>query len=104
MDRQRREDDVDPAAVRQAAINHWIGFVDAPPDSPRNLLRHRCDMIVVAETDRDPLELALPLHIDIARSVAHDVVERLAKEKGTEGPKAGHATRNFVRQLKLLAA
>ena len=40
VDRQRREDDVDPAAVRQAAIDHRTGFVDAPAHACRNLLRH----------------------------------------------------------------
>ena len=103
MDRQRREDDVDPAAVRQAAIHHRTGFVDAPSDSPRNLLRHRCDVIIVAETYRDPLQLALSLDIDIAGSVDHDIVDRFVQQERTERPVAGHVVRKLVRQLKLLA-
>ena len=103
MDRQRREDDVDPAAVRQAAIDHRTGFVDAPSDSPGNLLRHRCDVIIVAETNRDPLQLALSLDIDIAWSVDHDVVDRFVQQERTERAVAGHVVRKLVRQLKLLA-
>ncbi len=32
VDRQRRDDGVDPRAVRQAGVDHRRGFVDAPPD------------------------------------------------------------------------
>src|SRR5262249_26301719 len=97
VDRQRRQDDVDPAAVWQAAIHHRTGFVNAPSDSRRNLLRHRCDVVIVAESYRDSFQLALSLNINVTWSVDHDIVNRLIQQERTERTVAGHVVRNFVR-------
>src|SRR5215813_6800510 len=103
VNRQRRQDDVDPAAVWQAAIHHRTGFVNAPSDSCRNLLRHRCNVIIVAESYRDPFQLTLSLDINVTWPIDHDIVNRFIQQERTQRPVAGHVVRNLVCELKLLA-
>src|SRR4051812_9593277 len=103
MDCERRQDDVDAATIWQATIDHRTGFINSPADLRGNFLSYRGDMIIVAESYRDPLKLAVSFDVDVTRSVDHDVVDRLVEQKRTQRPVAGHVVRNIVRQLELLA-
>ena len=104
MNRQRREDDVDAAAIQQATVHHRAGFVDAPTNLRGNLLSDGSDMIIVAEPHRNPFQLAISLHVDITRTVHHDIVDRLVQQQRTERPVARHVIGNLVREQKLLAS
>ena len=58
VDRQRRHDDVDAAAVREARVDERRRFVDAAADLRHDARRDAHDVGVVAEGDVGQLELA----------------------------------------------
>ena len=59
VDRERRNDDVDARAVGQARVADRRGFVDAPADLADDALADVQELLVVAEADAGPLDLAL---------------------------------------------
>src|SRR6185437_7141391 len=104
MDRKRRQDDVDAAAIQQATIHHWTGFVDAPTNLRGNLLSDGGDVIIVAESYRNPFQPAVSLDVNISRTVHHDIADRLIQQQRTKRPVACHVVGNLVREQKLLAS
>ena len=59
--RQRRDDDVDAAAVLEAGVGERRGLVDAAADLVHDALGDLEQMLLVAELDLGELELALAL-------------------------------------------
>src|SRR5258708_15533283 len=84
VDRQRRGDDVDARAVRQARVADRRGFVDAPADLADDALADVEELLVVAEPDAGALDLAADFHIDRGGAVHHDVGNVVARQYGLQ--------------------
>ena len=61
VDRQRRDDRVDAAAVGEAGVDHRRGFVDPPADRGDDLLDDPDQVLLVLEPHRRRLEHAVAL-------------------------------------------
>jgi len=51
IERERRDDDVDPAAVGQPRVHQRRRFVDPAPDQGHDARRHIHDVLIVGEGD-----------------------------------------------------
>src|SRR5204863_3539518 len=74
--RQRRDDDVDAAAVLEAGVAERGGLVDTAADLVDDALGDLEQMLLVAELDRRDLELALALDVTLLGAIDHDVADR----------------------------
>ena len=74
--RQRRDDDVDAAAVLQAGVGQRRGLVDAAADLVDDPLGDLEQMLLVAELDLGELQLALAFDEGLVGTVDHDVADR----------------------------
>ena len=102
VDRERRRDDVDPAAVQQARIDKRRRFIDAtanPRDDPG---RHVHDVVVVAKAHARQFQLAAPFDVDLPGAVDHDVRHGLVLDQRFEGPKPKHIGDQRLDELALL--
>ena len=104
VDGQRRDDDVDAAAVLQPGIADRAGFVDPPADAGDDPLRDVHDVLIVAELNVRELELAAPLDVDLLGPVDHDVGDALVPEQRLERPEADHVVDDGGAEQFLLAA
>ena len=102
VDRQRRHDDVDARAVRQARVADRRGFVDAPADLADDALADVQELLVVAEADAGLLDLALDFDVDRAGAVDHDVGDVVARQQRLERAKAENVVADVVEQFFLL--
>ena len=102
VDRQRRHDDVDARAVRQARVADRRGFVDAAADLADDALADVEKLLVVAEADAGLLDLAGDFDVDRAGAVDHDVGDVVARQQRLERAVAEHVVADVVEQLLLL--
>ena len=102
VDRQRRHDDVDARAVRQARVADRRGFVDAAADLADDALADVQQLLVVAEADAGLLDLALDFDVDRAGAVDHDVGDVVARQQRLERAEAEHVVADVVEQFFLL--
>ncbi len=86
--RQRRDHRVDAAAVRQAGVDHRRGLVDPAADLGHDLVDDPPQVVVVGEPHLGPLQPALALEPDVARTVDHDLGHAVVIEKGLDRPVA----------------
>ena len=102
VDRERRHDDVDARAVRQARVADRRGFVDAAADLADDALADVEQLLVVAEADAGLLNLAVDFDVDRAGAVDHDVGDVVARQQRLERAVAEHVVADVVEQLFLL--
>ena len=82
VDRERRDDDVDPRAVRQPRVHERLGLVDAPAERREDPLDRVAQIGLRVERDAGVLDPAGPLDEDRARAVDHDLVDgRVAQQR-----------------------
>ena len=102
VDRQRRRDDVDAGAVRQARVADRRGFVDAAADLADDALADVHQLRVVAEADVGQLDLAADFDEGPAGAVDHDVGDVVARQQRLERAVAEHVVADVVEQVLLL--
>ena len=103
LQRQRRHDYVNTAAIFQASIGQWRGLIDAAADLVYDSLRNLEQMRFVTELDRRELQLALLFNVSLLRAVDHDVgYVRIAKQL-FQWTKAEQFIDKHLLQRKLLA-
>ena len=73
VQRDRRDDGVDAAAVGQAGVHHGAGFVDAASDPGHDLLDRPAQVSLVRELGRGEGQPAAGLDVDPAGAVDHDL-------------------------------
>ena len=102
--RQRRDDDVDAAAVLEAGVGERRGLVDAAADLVDDALGDLEQMLLVAELDLGELELALALDVGLVGAVDHDVADRRVGEQLLERAEAEQLVDQHLFERELLAA
>src|SRR6202171_6266790 len=102
VDRRRRHDDVDARAVRQARVADRARFVDAAADLTHDALADIVKLLVVAETDAGPLNLALNFDVDRVRPVHHDIGDVVAREQWLKRTVAKYVVADLLEELFLL--
>ena len=106
--RQRRDDDVDAAAVLEAGVGQRRGLVDAAADLVHDALGDLEQMLLVAELDLGELELALALDEGLVRAVDHDVADAGSASSSSSGPRprssstSTFSSANCSRRLRLI--
>jgi len=89
--RDRRNDSVYAGSIRQTGINIRAGLIDAAPQRSHNTINDSHHVIVVLKCDRDSVEFALALDIDILGAIHHDFCNCVIFQKRLERSK----TQNF---------
>jgi hypothetical protein len=102
VDGERREDDVDPAAVEKAAVEQRARLVHPTPDQRGHLLGDARDLRGVAELDLGPAHLAADLDVDLVRTVHHDVADALVTQQRLQRAEADHIVGQFGREPPLV--
>src|SRR4029079_6686500 len=85
---ERRDDDIDAAAILETRVAQRAGLVDAPADLVHDPLRDLKQMLLVAELDLGQLELALALDVGLLGTVDHDVADCRVGEQLFERPES----------------
>src|SRR4029079_16459826 len=101
VDRQRRHDGVDAAAVGETRVAYRRRFVDAPADLADDALADVEKLLIVAEPDAGALDLAGDFDEHRARAVDHDVGDVVARQQGLERTVAEHVVADVFEQLFL---
>ena len=73
VDRERRDDGVDTAAVGKAGVDHRAGLVDAAADAGHDLLDGAPKVGLVGELGLDRLQPTVLLQVDLVEAVDHDL-------------------------------
>ena len=102
--RQRRDDDVDAAAVLEAGVASGAGLVDAAADLVHDPLRDLEQMLLVAELDLRDLQLALAFDVGLLGAVDHDVADGRVGEQLFERAEAEQLVDQHLLERELLAA
>src|SRR5271170_3816690 len=84
IEHERRQDDVDAAAVGEPRVDHWARLVDTPANGSGDALRDTDEMLGVAKPSAGLFELAAALDENIERPVDQDVGDVIVFEKGFE--------------------
>ncbi|MND78670.1 hypothetical protein D3C80_703870 [compost metagenome] len=98
VDREGRDDGVDATAVRQACIDHGLGFIDPSTHGGDDLVDDPHQVARVLEPHVRQFELPQAFDIDRRMGVDQDVVDRVVGEQGLERPKAQEFVQNIVDQ------
>ena len=85
-ERERRDDRVHSAAVRQARVDHRGRLVHSAPDLGDDLVDDPEEVGVVGERRVGPLDLARPLDEDPVEVVDHHLGHVVVPEQGSSGP------------------
>src|SRR5207253_8449927 len=101
VDSQRRNDDIDAAAILQTRVANRAGLVDAAADTTDDPIADIEQMGVVLERHRSKLDLAGALDIDLLGPVDHDVGDALVPEQRLEGTEAHHVVDELVDEIGL---
>src|SRR5258708_26573055 len=80
VDRQRRHDGIDAAAVGETRVADRRGFVDAPADLADDALADIEKLLIVAEADAGLLDLAVDFDEYRAGAIDHDVRDIVARQ------------------------
>ena len=102
VDGERRRDDVDAGAVRQARVADRRGVVDPAADLADDALADVHQLLVVAEAHVGQLDLAVDLDEGAVGAVDHDVGDVVAGEQRLERAVAEHVVADVVEQFLLL--
>ena len=99
LQRQRRNDGVDAAAVGQAGVHQRRRFVDVPAERSDDALEDAEHGLRRAERLLHPLQPAGPLDVDLGRAVHHDLADGLVGEIGLERAEAEGLVDHVLHQL-----
>ena len=102
VDRQRRRDHVDAAAVGEARVADRARLVDAAADLADDALADVHQLGVVGKAHRRLLHLAVHLDVGGGRAVDHDVGDVVARQQRLERAVAEHVVADVLEQLLLL--
>ena len=80
-ERERRNDRIDTAAVRQARVHIRLRLVDAAPKRRHNALDHGHDARIVRELAVGEHQLSAALDVDLLRTVHHDFRDRFVRQQ-----------------------
>ena len=100
VEHERRQDDVDAAAVGEPGIDHRARLVDAPADRGGDALRDVDEMLGVAKPGGGLFELAAALDIDVEGPVGQDVGDVVVVEKRFERTRARPCRRSARRRAR----
>ena len=103
-ERQRRDDHVDAASVREARIDHRRRLVDPAADLRDHLVDDAAQVRVVVEANRRLVEPALALDPDVAGAVDHDLRDRVVGEKPLERAVAEDVVRDLLAEALAVVA
>ncbi len=95
VNRDRRHDRVDPAAVRQPRIHHGAGLVHPAAHPGHDLLDGAAQMALVGEGCLHGVQAAGPLDVDLVVTVDHDLGDFGVPQVGLQRA----VPENFVRDL-----
>ena len=104
VQRERRDDRVDAAAVGQARVDHRRRLVDAPADLRDDLVDDAHHVRVVDEADVGPLELAAALDVDPVGRVDHDLRDGVVAQQRLDRPVAEDVVGELADELAALLA
>src|SRR3989442_10829641 len=93
------DDRVDAGAVGESRVDAGARLVDVPPEWGDDPVDDSPDVLVVQEDDVDPLDLALPLDVDVARAVDHHLGDRLVVEIRLDRPEARDLVDDLLDEL-----
>ena len=102
VDRQRRHDGVDAAAVGKTGVADRRGFVDAAADLADDALADVEQLLVVAEANAGLLNLAGDFDEHRAGAVDHDVGDVVARQQRFQRAVTEHVVADVVEQFFLL--
>ena len=102
VERQRRDDRVDAAAVGEAGVDHRRGFVDPAADRGDDLLDDPQQVPLVLEADRRRLQHAVALDEDLVVAVDQDVGDGRVLEQRLERAQAEQLVEDVADQLLAL--
>ena len=102
VERERRDDRVDAAAVGQPRIDRRRRFIDPPADRGDDLLDDPQQMLFVLEPHRARLERAVALDEHLVVAVDQDVGDRGVLEQRLERPEAEQFVEHVADQLLAL--
>ena len=100
--RERRDDRVDAAAVRQAGVHHRRGLVDPAADLGDDLVDDAEEVRVVDERRLRQLDLARTLDVDPVGPVDHDLADVVLPEQRLEWPVAQDVVGDLADDLPAL--
>ncbi len=87
------------AMVRQAGVDHGLGFVDATTDRGGDAVDDSQQMVVVAKAHGRQLQLAAPLHIDLKGSIDQNVGHAVVLQQRLKRAQAHHLVEHRGAQL-----
>ena len=99
LQRQRRDDRVDAAAVLQARVDHRHLLVDAPAERRDDALDDAAQLLVAEEADVAEREVPLALDVDLVDAVDHDLGDRRIVEQVLERAEAERLVHQLLDQL-----
>ena len=82
--RQRLDDRVDARPVGQTCVHARARGVDPPPERRDDPVDDAQDVLVVQEVAVDPRDLASTLDVEVARTVDHDLGDRIVFQQSVE--------------------
>ena len=88
-ERERLDDGVDAGAIGQTGIHPRARLVDVATEGRDDAVDDVEHVLVVAERDLDPLDLAGTLDVDAVRAVDHDLVDAGIGQERLDGSEAG---------------
>ena len=104
VQRQRRDDRVDAAAVGEAGVDHRAGLVDAPADLADDAVDDLPQVRVVAERTSASSSRPAALDVDAVEAVDQDVGDRRVLQQRLERAEAEGLVHHVVHQPFLLGA
>ncbi len=104
VERQRRNDRVHTAAVRQAGIDHRADFVHAAADLRHDAVDDLHQVSVVAEHDAGFFHLAAAFDVDVLWAVDQDIADRMVLEQHLERAEAEGFIEHFLDEPVAFAA
>ena len=96
VERERRDDGVDPGAVGQAGVDHGRGLVDAAADLADDALDDPPQVVLGQEPGLGGVEPAGPLDVDRPGAVDHDLGDLGVGEEALEGAVAEDVLADLV--------
>ncbi len=96
---QRRDDRVDPRAIRQPGVHHRAGFVQAPAQRRQHAANYPGDVVIVDEPGIGSLQDTGYFHENVLRAVHQNVVDAGVRQQRLQRTEAGDFIKDIADQL-----